>query len=55
MWLIILYDLPTETAEQRKKAAKFHKDLQSLGFSMFQFSVYIRNSASGEYLAANKN
>lgn len=55
MWLIVLYDLPTETAQQRKKAAKFHKDLQSLGFSMFQFSVYVRNSASGEYLAVNKN
>jgi len=55
MWLIVLYDLPTETAEQRKKAARFHKDLQSMGFSMFQFSVYVRNSASGEYLAVTKN
>ena len=38
MWLIVLYDLPTETAQQRKKAAKFHKDLQSLGFSMFNLA-----------------
>ena len=55
MWLIVLYDLPTETAEQRKKAARFHKDLQSLDFSMFQFSVYVRNSLSGEYLTVTKN
>ena len=48
MWTLVMFDLPTETKKERKAAAKFRKELLHDGFSMFQFSMYIRHSASSE-------
>ncbi len=48
MWLFVFFDLPTETAKDRKNYARFRKDIQSDGFTMMQFSVYRRHCASGE-------
>lgn len=48
MWLYVMFDLPTNTKQQRKAAASFRKGLIKDGFSMMQFSVYIRNCASYE-------
>lgn len=48
MWTLVMYDLPTETKKQRKAAARFRKDLMQDGFNMFQFSMYVRHSASSE-------
>lgn len=48
MWTLVLFDLPTETKRQRKEAAQFRKELKADGFSMFQFSIYIRHSPSRE-------
>ncbi len=48
MWLYAMFDLPVETKRQRKEAALFRKNLVKDGFSMFQYSVYIRHCASGE-------
>ena len=48
MWLYCFFDLPVETKTQRKTAARFRKDLLKDGFSMMQFSVYIRHCASNE-------
>ena len=48
MWLFVMFDLPTNTATERKVAARFRKDLKKDGFDMLQFSVYIRHCASGE-------
>ena len=48
MWTLVMYDLPTETKKDRKAAAKFRKDLMGDGFSMFQFSMYVRHSTSSE-------
>ncbi len=48
MWVLVLFDLPTDTKKERKAAAKFRKDLISFGFTMFQFSIYIRNCPSSE-------
>ena len=48
MWVMVLYDLPTETKTQRKAAAKFRKDIMADGFTMFQFSIYLRHCASKE-------
>jgi CRISPR-associated protein Cas2 len=55
MWTLVMYDLPTETKKERKVAARFRKDLMQDGFSMFQFSMYIRHSASGENADVHKN
>jgi CRISPR-associated protein Cas2 len=46
MWVLVLYDLPTETKTQRKVAAQFRKRLMGDGFTMFQFSIYVRHCAS---------
>ena len=48
MWLFVMFDLPTDTKTQRRDAARFRKALIKDGFSMFQFSVYIRHSPSLE-------
>ncbi len=48
MWILVFFDLPTDTKKERKAAAKFRKDLQGDGFTMFQFSIYIRHCASRE-------
>ena len=48
MWTLVMYDLPTETKKQRRIVARFRKDIMHDGFSMFQFSMYLRHSASSE-------
>lgn len=48
MWILVLFDLPTDTKKERKAAAEFRKDLIQDGFTMFQFSIYIRNCPSME-------
>ena len=48
MWVLVFFDLPTETKKERKVASKFRKSLLDDGFSMFQFSIYMRFSASRE-------
>lgn len=48
MWVLVLFDLPTETKKDRKAAAGFRKRLLDDGFTMFQFSIYVRHCASME-------
>jgi CRISPR-associated protein Cas2 len=48
LWVMVLFDLPTDTKVERKAAQKFRKELQEDGFSMFQFSIYVRHCASRE-------
>lgn len=48
MWVIVMFDLPTETKAERKAAAKFRKDMLADGFQMFQFSMYLRHCPSRE-------
>lgn len=48
MWVIVMFDLPTETKVQRKIYTKFRKQILDYGFSMFQFSMYIRHCSSRE-------
>ena len=48
MWILVFFDLPTETKKDRKRYADFRKRLQGDGFTMFQFSIYIRHCASTE-------
>ncbi len=54
MWLLVMFDLPTETKIQRKRYAKFRKLLLSYGYSMFQFSIYMRHCASAESADVHK-
>jgi CRISPR-associated protein Cas2 len=48
MWVLVLFDLPTDTAAERKIAARFRKDILKDGFTMFQFSIYLRHCSSRE-------
>jgi len=48
MWVLVLFDLPTETATERKIYARFRKDIMRDGFTMFQFSIYLRHCSSRE-------
>ncbi len=46
MWIYVMFDLPTNTKQQRKDASLFRKMLVKDGFAMLQYSVYIRHCAS---------
>lgn len=50
MRMILMFDMPTETVDERKAYRKFRKFLISEGFIMHQFSVYskllLNNSAN---------
>ena len=48
MWVLVFFDLPTETKVDRRAAQQFRKRLISDGFNMFQFSIYLRHCPSRE-------
>jgi len=48
MWVMVFFDLPTETKKERKAASQFRKKLLEDGFTMFQFSIYLRHCPSRE-------
>lgn len=53
MRLMIMFDLPTDTAEDRRNYRKFRKNLINEGFLMIQYSVYCRvcvTKKSAEFL-----
>lgn len=41
-WVLVFFDLPVGTPEERKAATNFRKDLIHDGYMMVQFSVYAR-------------
>jgi len=45
-WLVVAFDLPVLSKEQRKAATGFRKFLLDDGFQMMQFSVYARPCVS---------
>lgn len=48
MWILVFFDLPTETKKDRKVYTDFRKRMMADGFTMFQFSIYVRHCASRE-------
>lgn len=48
MWIMVFFDLPTETKKDRKTYTVFRKKILADGFQMFQFSMYIRHCSSRE-------
>jgi CRISPR-associated protein Cas2 len=55
MWVLVFFDLPTDTKKARKAASRFRKDLQNDGFTMFQFSIYLRHCSSRENMEVHQN
>ena len=48
MWVLAMFDLPTETKKARRAYTRFRKHLIKDGFAKMQFSVYVRHCASEE-------
>ena len=48
MWLVVFFDLPTDTKLARKQYSTFRKQLLEDGFARMQYSVYFRHCASSE-------
>ncbi|MEO1954246.1 MAG: CRISPR-associated endonuclease Cas2 [Campylobacterales bacterium] len=42
MYILIMFDLPTKTKKDRKKYTLFRKQMLDDGFTMLQYSVYMR-------------
>lgn len=42
MWMMVLFDLPVVEKQDRKAATDFRNFLLDHGFSMVQFSIYIK-------------
>lgn len=53
MWIVVLFDLPTDTKRAKKHYSRFRKSLLEDGFSMMQYSVYYRHCASKENTAVH--
>ncbi|MDD6133724.1 MAG: CRISPR-associated endonuclease Cas2 [Selenomonadaceae bacterium] len=55
MRLLVMFDLPVTSAEERKAATRFRKFLLDDGYYMMQYSVYIRicngNEAAQKHLS----
>ena len=54
MWLFVFFDLPTHTKTERKEYTKIRKELLKNGYTMLQYSVYIRHCSSQENAAMHK-
>lgn len=54
MWLLVFFDLPTDTRKNRRAYTEFRKGLLNDGFTMFQFSIYVRNCPSMENAEMHK-
>jgi CRISPR-associated protein Cas2 len=54
MWVLVFFDLPTETKTDRKVYALFRKKLLKDGFTMFQYSIYVRHCPSMENATVHK-
>ena len=48
MWVLVFFDLPTDTKKDRKNYSRFRKNMMADGFQMFQFSIYLRHCSSRE-------
>lgn len=48
VWIFTMFDLPVDTKTARKAYADFRKSLLKDGFTMLQYSVYVRHCASEE-------
>lgn len=48
MWVLTMFDLPTDTKRARRAYSQFRKSLLQDGFVQMQYSVYVRHCASEE-------
>jgi len=55
MWVLALFDLPTETKVQRTQYRRFRERLLRNGFVMLQYSVYARACSTHEDAEKHSN
>lgn len=55
IWIIVMFDLPTDTKAARKAYTSFRKNLLTNGYTMMQYSVYIRHCSSDENATVHTN
>lgn len=48
MWVVVMFDLPVDTKEARKRYTAFRRELIRDGFQQMQYSVYLRHASSRE-------
>ena len=48
MWLMVMFDLPTVSKEEKREYSRFRKYLLGEGFIQMQYSVYAKYCASRE-------
>ena len=48
MWLMVMFDLPTITKEEKREYIRFRKYLLGEGFIQLQYSVYAKYCSSRE-------
>ena len=48
LWIFVFFDLPTNTKKDRREHALFRKGLLKDGFTMMQYSIYVRHCSSRE-------
>lgn len=48
MWVLVFFDLPTETKRDTKNYRRFVDVLEKDGFARFQFSIFLRHCPSVE-------
>lgn len=51
MRMLCMFDLTTETDDEKRAYRQFRKNLIKEGFIMIQYSVYVRTCPSREYLS----
>jgi CRISPR-associated protein Cas2 len=49
-WILVMFDLPVLTDEERRTATRFRKELLETGYLMIQFSIYARPCVSYEQM-----
>lgn len=52
-WLVVFFDLPTTTPEERKNYTHFRHTLLEDGYTMVQYSVYARPCVTQERMATH--
>jgi len=48
LWVFVFFDLPVDTKKDRRNYNRFRKGLIQDGFSMLQYSIYVRHCNSRE-------
>ncbi|MBN1591500.1 MAG: CRISPR-associated endonuclease Cas2 [Pirellulales bacterium] len=55
MWILVMFDLPTDTKKARHDYTVFRKHLLENGFTQMQYSVYARHCPSKENAVVHIN